>query len=153
MTDRRPRRRSSNNPDFSTPVQMTHGLARAPSAPPSLRFSSADFPKPPLSSSEWLLRSQSHPRQALTANKWTGTRMPVRSPFFSCSAAILIQVVSSTVPINHRSDVAPALWNTALTHAPTPRSPLLNGADISEDSEPKEETSEDRDAVLVSCKG
>ena len=26
---------------------MTHGLARAPSAPPRLRLSSADFPKPP----------------------------------------------------------------------------------------------------------
>ena len=84
---------------------VTHSLACALSALPRLRLSGADFPKLTSQLLEWLLGSQSHPRQARTANEWTGTRMPVRSPFCSRSAVILIQVVSSTVPINHESSL------------------------------------------------
>ena len=139
---------------------MTHSLARAPSALP--RLSRADFIKPNnspatsqvLTSSDWLLKSQSPPCQARTANEWTGTRMPVSS----LSAPAASRIIHSP----QQSSIIPQTSHPSLRTPPHSRShlcvlPRTTGRISLRtrilDSSTAEDASEVRDTVLVLYRG
>jgi hypothetical protein len=87
-TDQRFWRRSSNNPDLDSHIQvkvMQPVCVVRSSSPPPARPKTNNTP----SSSQLLAMAaqrsdlRAHPLQARTAREWTSTRLPLRSPFYT----------------------------------------------------------------------
>ncbi|KAF8472206.1 hypothetical protein DFH94DRAFT_191598 [Russula ochroleuca] len=144
MTDRRPRRqpRHSRLPHTST----INAHARHSHSPIRRHLSNADFPKPnnmPAVSqlSEWPLRAS----EPISARR----ELPMNDRNLNSDAILYRPQSPSITP--HTSH-PPLRTPPSLTHAP-PRSPPPNGPDISEDSEPAEETSKVCNAVFGLMQG